>query len=172
MIKTDKDKLPLQWAYLFAIFVSLMLDSRFSLPFNTLLRWAAPALLWFLVVIQSRRLPLVKNGLFWIMLFWLGLSCLTGANIPYSIERYISLLLICTTFYTYYSYLADHNKLFDAIALLGFFYVLYGVLNFFFIQWGSSQRPTGLTGNANSLGGFGNVDVNERGVQADASQLG
>ncbi len=152
-----KKKLPLQWVYLLTIFVSISLDSRFSLPYETILRWVMPALLWFITFVESRSIPLVKNGLFWVMTLWFGITCFTSINIPYSVERYISLLLVCGAFYTYYSYLDGKDKLYDAVAILGVLYVVYGVLNFFFIQWGSGSRPTGLTGNANSLGGFGNI---------------
>ncbi len=150
------NRLPLYGAFLFATFVSLSLDSQLSLPYSSILRWVAPAFLWGLTLTRTKHLPLVKNRLFWIMLVWVGFTCIGSVNIPYSVERFISLVLICGAFYTYYTYLLKNGMAFDAVAMLGILYVIYGVVNFFSIQWGQ-ERPTGFTGNANSLGGFGNI---------------
>lgn len=146
-----------QALFLLMIFVSIMLDTKISLPFGTILRWVMPAMLLLAVVwTQKGRINLTNNLLYWLLIAVFAVAVFISPRLIYSAQRWVSFVLVTVTFMSYFFLMREQNTLYRSALVFGWLYVAYGVLNFLFLQWGQ-ERPTGLTANANSLGHFSNL---------------
>ncbi len=138
------------------IFVSL--DSKYSIPGDTILRWVLPALIVGLILIQHQTL-MIPPLPFYIptVLIFVGTSFIS-MDIVYSISRAISFILMTFLFYNYFYILKETEEIFTPLKIMGVLFLIYELLNFIFLDWsGGSDRAQGITGNPNSLGIFSNV---------------
>ncbi len=154
----NKRRIPLQPLFLMTVFVFIMLDSRYAIPYNTILRWICPGLLLFFSFgsLVHKHISGYANKYYWIVLLAFGISTVNSINMSYSIERIVSFILITSSFYYYFTLVSVNGSLVKSISVFGCLYIIYGVLNFIFLQWGMS-RPYGITGNANSFGHWANI---------------
>ena len=148
--------IPLKILYLSTVLVFVSLDSVYNIPFSTILRWVLPL---GLLLLSYEHIGLGKypNGELWMIIpFIFGITCFFSINISYSIQRLISYLLITAMFFAYYSYSIQVGGFRNIIYYLGIFFIIYEILNTTYLG-ASASRPSGITGNPNSLGLWSNI---------------
>ena len=144
------------FAIMTVIFVSL--DSKYSIPGDTILRWILPALMLGAILLQNNTLMLPKLPLYIPMLVLFFATTFRSMDIVYSISRFISLFLMTLTFYNYFKALKNVEEMFVSLKIMGVVLLIYELLNIIFLDWaGGEDRAQGITGNPNSLGVFSNV---------------
>lgn len=151
-----KQKFPFQWIFAFTIFVYIMLDCRYSLPMNTLLRWIFPALLLILPAIKTGRLVIKQDFAYYMVLIVFGAASIYSPYPSYSLQRLVSFIIVTSSYIVYYTYLQKKGRLESIFATIGIQFVVYELCNFIFLDY-SSRRARGITGNPNSLGVWSNV---------------
>lgn len=143
--------------FFFMVFVYVLLDSRYNLPGNTILRWVLPILMLLESCLNRQRLDIPE------LFFYVGtvalflFSCFFSLETTYSLSRLISFVLITLTCYNYFLSLKDREEMFVAIKLMGIIFLIYEILNFIFIGSSMGGRSRGITGNPNSLGVWSNI---------------
>lgn len=153
----DANRIPFQTLFLLVVFVFIMLDTGIALPFKTILRWVMPAaLLLAILIVKNGKLYATDNVLYWLLAFVFGITVIISPQRMYSLQRWVSFLLITMMFINYFFFLRENGALYRGVDIFGCLYLAYGIVNFLFLQWGSG-RARGITGNPNSLGHFANI---------------
>lgn len=134
-----------------------MLDCRYSLPFNTVLRWICPAVLIGLVLIRTGKIGYTSSlsGILLLLLFFT--ASFYSISFTYSLARAFSFFLVNAMYYNYYGEVAEENKLERVIGKLGIGFIIYEIFNFIYSVGSGGGRAYGITGNPNSLGIWSNI---------------
>lgn len=151
-----KQQFPFQGIFALTILVYIMLDCRYSLPMNNLLRWICPVLLLVMTAIKTRMLAIKQDSLYYIILAVFGVSSVYSPYVIYSLQRFFSFVLVTSAYMVYYTYLHKKQKLEAVLTTIGIQFIIYELCNFVF-EDSVNDRARGITGNSNSLGVWSNI---------------
>ncbi len=161
MLRKYSNTIPFAALFVIMVAMYILMDTGVSIPFKTVLRWVFPALMLFIAGLSNgKKFVLLPNATYFFMLVYFAVTIIVCSPVVfYSWQRLISLMLIIGAFATYYSLLSKRRMLDQVVKYIGAVSVVYGIVNFLFLNQAMSGRSRGITGNPNSLGLEANISL-------------